>query len=240
MREILIISATEFEQTELAQRLESPINQVVVGKRWVTGTRGNAKVRLVAGGLGAVNTAHALSCVLQSQIPELVLQVGIGGAYPTSGLELGALAVATIENYGDLGVRTREGWQSSAAIGIPLVRGANDFYNHFPLDDALVLWAQGVLAKGNSSLRVGPFVTVQECSGTIELGRERCERFAAICENMEGAAAAHICRLFEVPFLEVRGISNMVEDRHRDAWDIPGAAAAAQEAAWDMIGKFQA
>ena len=50
-------------------------------------------------------------------------------------------------------------------------------------------------------------------------------------KNMEGAAAAHICRLYGVPFIEVRAISNQVEDRRREAWDIPLACRRAQAAA---------
>ena len=33
-------------------------------------------------------------------------------------------------------------------------------------------------------------------------------RWGALAESMEGAAAAHICALYGVPFLEIRGISN--------------------------------
>jgi futalosine hydrolase len=238
MREFLILSATEFEQSALARRLESPVKQSISGKRWITGTRGKATLRLVQGGLGAVNTAHALSCALQSWKPDLVLQLGVGGAYPNAGLQIGDLALAEAENYGDLGVRTSQGWQSSELIGIPVIGGDVDYYNHFPLDRELVARGSEVLSRQNGSagtLRAGPFVTVQECTGTTELGIERGDRFAAICENMEGAAGAHICRLFEVPFLEIRGISNMVDDRQIERWEIPRAADVAQEAGWHLV-----
>jgi futalosine hydrolase len=38
---------------------------------------------------------------------------------------------------------------------------------------------------------------------------------------MEGAAVAHVALLYDIPLLEVRGISNMVEDRDLSRWDIP-------------------
>ena len=47
---------------------------------------------------------------------------------------------------------------------------------------------------------------------------------------MEGAAVAQLCARFGVPFFEVRGISNLVEDRDLSRWDLPAAAAAAQQA----------
>ena len=77
----------------------------------------------------------------------------------------------------------------------------------------------------------GAFITVQECSGQQILGEERAARFDAICENMEGAAAAHLCCLYGLPFMEVRAISNKVEDRDRSGWDLPLACGRAQEAA---------
>jgi len=45
---------------------------------------------------------------------------------------------------------------------------------------------------------------------------------------MEGAAIAHTTLLFDTPFLEVRGISNMVEDRDISKWDIPRAVEMSQ------------
>jgi futalosine hydrolase len=55
---------------------------------------------------------------------------------------------------------------------------------------------------------------------------------------MEGASAAHLCRLYDVPFLEVRGISNLVQERRRHLWDLPLAADRAQRAALRLIETF--
>ena len=52
---------------------------------------------------------------------------------------------------------------------------------------------------------------------------------------MEGAAAAHISTLYAVPFLELRAISNRVEDRNKDAWDIPRAVQRVQIAARKLV-----
>jgi futalosine hydrolase len=52
---------------------------------------------------------------------------------------------------------------------------------------------------------------------------------------MEGAAAAQVARLHGVPWLEVRGISNMVEDRDMKKWDVPRAALAVQQAVEQIL-----
>lgn len=238
--EVLLLSATAFEQDFLAARLDEKVEQQVAGRPWRRGRLAGREVLLVQGGIGAVNTAHALTCVLQLHQPALVLQAGIGGAYPAAGLGVGDLALASEENYGDLGVRTPAGWQSAELIGIPILQQQESFFNRFPLDPEQVARAEQTLLKntwedGAPALRSGPFVTVQECSGLSSLGEERRARFSGLCENMEGAAAAHLCRLYQVPFLEVRGISNLVEDRRREGWDLPLASRRAQEAALALV-----
>ena len=42
--------------------------------------------------------------------------------------------------------------------------------------------------------------------------------------NMEEAAVAHVCAMYEIPMLEIKGISNIVEDRDKSKWDIRTAA----------------
>jgi futalosine hydrolase len=57
---------------------------------------------------------------------------------------------------------------------------------------------------------------------------------------MEGAAAAHVCALYDLPFLELRGISNLVEDRDREKWRLAEAAEAAQAAALRVVRVMEA
>ncbi len=40
-------------------------------------------------------------------------------------------------------------------------------------------------------------------------------------ETMESASFFYICALEKVPFIAVRSISNMVEERNRDLWNVP-------------------
>lgn len=237
---LLLLTATAFEQRELTARIEEPVQQVVAGRPWHSGRLAGREVLVVETGIGAVNAAHALTCALQAGRPELVIQAGVGGAYPGAGLAVGDVALASEENYGDLGVRTREGWQPADLIGIPVLQQGQVYFNRFPLDPELVERAQRLVresawTEGKPAVRVGPFVTVQECSGLSSLGAERASRFAGLCENMEGAAAAHLCRLYRVPFLEVRGISNQVEDRAPGRWDLPLASRRAQQAALRLV-----
>jgi futalosine hydrolase len=224
--EVLLLCATEGEAGRLIAAMQSPVRTVRAGKTAMDGTLEGRNCRLVVGGMGMVNAASALTAQLERCTPALVLQFGIGGAYPGSGVAVGEVAVATEEVYGEVGVLTPEGWQPANFIGIPLVPGDPPRYNRFPLEGGMVSRA-AALCGGTA----GPFLTLSQCTGVGALGEALFRRFGAICENMEGAAAAHVCALYGVPFLEVRGISNVVEDRDRSRWKLGEAVRVAQEAA---------
>ena len=211
MSDALLVGATELEVTQLR----------------------SSRFPLVVTGIGAVNTAHALTSYLATRPkPSVVIQTGIAGAFVPAGIPVGSVVLADTEIYGDLGVLTVEGWQPMEAIGIPVVAardGQPARFNYFPLDKTLVARASSLGAP--LIARTGPFLTLSIVTGVRTLGDELHERFGALCESMEGAAAAHVCALHDVPFLEVRGISNLVEDRDRSKWRIHEAAEAAQAVA---------
>ena len=192
---------------------------------------------VVVTGLGAVNTAHALARhVTGKGVPALVIQTGIAGAYVPAGIEVGSVLLATEEMYGDVGVMTPEGWLPADVIGIPLVEargGQPSLFNQFPCDAALVDRAAEI--AGSLIARTGRFLTLAQCTGVRTLGDALHYRFNALCESMEGAAAAQVCAIHGIPFLEVRGVSNLVEDRDRKSWRIQEAAEAAQRVVGRLV-----
>jgi len=60
-------------------------------------------------------------------------------------------------------------------------------------------------------------------SGDTQTADARFRRHGALAENMEGSAIAQTCLLFDLPFLEFRGISNMAGVRDKTRWDIGSA-----------------
>ncbi len=237
---ILLLTATAMEGDRLAANLSVAVEQTSAGRRWLSGEFRGSPIRLIETGLGAVNTAHALTRALERQQPRLVLQVGVGGAYEGSGLGVGDIALALNDSFADLGVSSPDGWLGAEAIGIPVVSGATDYYNRYPCDTEKTEGAASLLTSHfNVSVKMGPFATVQEVSGTAELGAERRRRIpGAICESMEGAAAAQLCVLYDIHFVQLRVMSNLVEDRDRSRWDLPMACERAQQAAAILLAEW--
>lgn len=219
---VLITASVENELSLLIRALDAyPVADFSPRPVW-KGESPSGIVYLALTGIGKVNAATVSTLLLEKLRPRLLVSTGCGGAYLGSGLTIGSLAVATAEIYGDEGVLTVDGWHNLEIIGIPSVeRRGNRYSNEFPLS---MQAAEKVFHFAKSlelPVRRGKFVTVSTCSGTSIRGNELFNRFGGICENMEGAAVAHVALLYDTPFLEIRGISNMVEDRDISKWDIP-------------------
>ncbi len=225
---LVLLCSVPLEAEPLRAVLEGASEILVGRKAALRGLLEEARVLLLPAGMGKANAAQGLTALLENHPVRGVIGFGVGGAYPGSGLAVGEVALASHEIYGDEGVQAPGGWLSSEEIGIPLLERAElRRFNEFPLDPDRVAAARAALEAEGIAVKTGPFVTVSCCSGTFIRGVEMATRFGAICENMEGAALAHVCALYEVPFLEVRGISNLVEDRDLSAWRLREAVEAA-------------
>ncbi|HWR71931.1 MAG TPA: futalosine hydrolase [Nitrospirota bacterium] len=206
------------------------------------GTLCGKRVVLCVGGMGKVNAAHAATLLLTQFTPASLVVFGIGGAYPSSGARIGDIALASEEIAGDEGVLTVEGFRDASSLGIPLLKTATArIFTTYPAPEALLARSLRTLASpAGPVVHAGSFVTLSTCTGTAARARELEERYHALCENMEGAAAAHVAEQHGIPWLETRGISNIVEDRDLSKWDIPKAAAVVQDSvlrlleAWDQ------
>ncbi|MCB0705698.1 MAG: hypothetical protein KDC34_10330, partial [Saprospiraceae bacterium] len=62
--------------------------------------------------------------------------------------------------------------------------------------------------------------SVQKVHGSEASIRRIREKYDPDLESMEGAACFYVCMLEGVPFLQIRAISNYVEPRNRDNWEI--------------------
>lgn len=204
---------------------------VVGGKPAWTGSLEDVPVRLLQSGMGKVNAAQALTALLERETVAGVLGFGVAGAYPGSGLHTAELALGSAAIYADEGVEAPGGWMGTEAIGIPLVERAGvRWFNEFPADPRLLEGVRAALQGEGIHVRVGPFLTVSACSGTAARGQALASRWGALCEGMEGAALAQVAALYGVPFLELRAVSNAVEDRDLSRWRLVEAADAAQRA----------
>lgn len=203
---ILLVAATEMEALPLA------------GKK-----TGRPHALFVAG-VGPLETAVRLTRRLGEGGGDvsLVLNFGVAGAYAGSGAGLLDLCLAEREILGDFGICSAEGVEPFAG---PLASKTV-----FPLDQRYLAQARAILAGQDYACKEGAFVTVNGVTATARRGALLRAAHHGLCENMEGGAVARVCEEFAVACLEVRCVSNLVEDRNPAAWQLAAAVQKCGEA----------
>ncbi|MFN3395174.1 MAG: futalosine hydrolase [Thermodesulfovibrionales bacterium] len=191
------------------------------------------KLSLIISGIGKTNAAIGATYLVEKFFPDLLILFGIAGAYPSSGLSVGDVAIAEKEFYGDEGVIIKDGFHGLDFINIPLLKkGKKRLFNEFPLNKGIV---NLVKRKTKATLKAGNFVTLSTITGTAERAIKLRDKYNAICENMEGAAVAHVCEVFGKDLLEIRGISNIVDNRDRSRWDVKAGIKAYSNVLFDIL-----
>lgn len=201
---ILVVCATELELQPLLEIVPADESQ------WAS---------LVCG-VGVVETTLSLSRMLEQRKGEFtaVIHCGVAGAYISESgqpIKLLDICLAREELFGDFGICHRDHIE---ALPEHLVHKS-----HYALDANLLKQCAKILTKENIAFQQGTFVTVAGVSATSERGRMLYQQYGGLCENMEGAAVARVCEAFFLPLLELRCISNYVEDRDLSRWKLQEA-----------------
>ncbi len=186
-------------------------------------------------GVGPMETALRLTRFLSETTHRVhaAVNFGIGGAYlQPSGHpqpELLDICLAEQEVVGDLGICVQD--------GVEYLDHSLTGDLSFQLDLNLLDFGRKILVEAGDPCFSGVFVTVNAVTATRARGEMLQGRWQGVCENMEGAAVARVCREFAVPCLELRAISNYVEDRKPKNWRLREACLkAAQSAALVIKG----
>jgi futalosine hydrolase len=235
-----LISAVPFEGGRILSHLKRIDTKTSSGLALYKGRIHNKPIIYGVSGIGKTNASRMTTTIIERFSPRIIINFGVGGAYPSSGLGIGDIAIAEEEIYGDEGILFEDGLKSVELIGFPLLKkGRKKYFNEFPLDKRLIKKAVDAARTTQLSspitVKSGHFLTLSTCTGTLKRARELENKFHAICENMEGAAVTHVCTSYGIPVVEIRGISNAVEDRDRKKWDIKLAADNCQKVVMEFL-----
>ena len=172
---------------------------------------GNCDITLLVTGIGQAATSWSLTKWLScNEKPDLAVNIGIAGGY-NENLNVGEVVVPVSDCFADTGVEAGKGIITLAEAGIedPPFRGGRIYAENKYMQ--LVL----KVVKPVSAITVN---TVTGSEKTIERMKER---FHPDIETMEGATFFYICSRENTPFIALRAISNRVEPRDKNKWNIP-------------------
>ncbi|MBE6229230.1 MAG: futalosine hydrolase [Bacteroidales bacterium] len=181
-------------------------------------------------GIGTTSTCYRLTKrLLEASVSgkpyDLVINIGIAGSYSFNDtpqapalFPMGSTAVIEKEYFGDLGFETLFGFQTLFQYEIldadvfPFKAGA---LHRVKLDDNI----ESYLAN----YKEGIGVTVQTVTGVPQRKAELMRQFGPHIESMEGAAVYYVCLQENIPFFELRTVSNEVGEKEREKWNTPMA-----------------
>ena len=232
---IALLSSMSCESDMILSLFKKVRVAAVAGKKVHKGKFSGLDVLLINTGIGKVNASHSVTAVVENYPVDKIINMGVGGAYPGSGLAPGDVAVASKEIFGDDGVITPDGWKDMNEIGIPVLqKGRRKYFNEFPLSTPSQAFLK---AQGSSAAKIqsGPFITVGSATGTQKRAKELEKKFRGICENMEGAAIAQVCSIYGIPMIEVRGISNIAGVRDKRRWRLKEASENCQKVVLNLL-----
>ncbi|MGX9364654.1 futalosine hydrolase [Desulfoplanes sp. PS50] len=179
-------------------------------------------------GIGPINAALVFGKLLAT-FPDLegVLSLGIGGSFDLQEVDLGGWAVASQEIWPEIGIKSKE-CVHVQALGFPQGQAGNDaIWDRVTIDSDHNATAMGISIP-KSMVRV-PFITVAGVTSTEERRLFLQTIYQCGIENMEGFSLALACATHELPFLEIRTVSNQVGPRDKATWRI--------DKAFDRLGK---
>jgi len=154
-------------------------------------------------GVGMTATAFALGKHLSAAY-NLVLNLGIAGCFDPT-VPLGTVLNIIADEFSELGAEDKEAFLSVDQLGLGKSKFESSLANEFKVLSQLQ-WANGI--------------TVNTVHGNLDHIMKIKARLNPITESMEGAAVFYACEQAFIPCIQVRSISNYVEERNKAAWNI--------------------
>ncbi len=221
---ILIVAATPFEILPLSQHLQQ--NFAIIGPDQYK--RNDTVVDILVTGVGIHATTYALTKKLISTDYELIINAGIAGARKTK-LNKGDVVNVISEQFGDVGVEEADG-SFTDIFELALTNP-----NQPPFSNGIM---RNSSAGDFSFLPKVKGITVNKVHGNSESITQFNNKYEYDVESMEGAAFFFVCIQQEQKFLQIRSVSNFVEERNKENWDLNGSITRLNTVLIELIAVF--
>ena len=182
-------------------------------------------------GVGSVSTVYALMAYLHKNgRPDYIINIGIAGSF-TSELALGDTMIVESDCFADIGVESQNGFLSAWESGLM-------HSTEYPFEKGWIKCDSEIIRVLGDAIKSVKGITVNTVSGSEETIDRHINKYKPEIETMEVAAALYVGRMENIPLIALRSVSNMIEPRNRDAWDILSAIAALQPALEIILKKL--
>ncbi|MEQ1727982.1 MAG: futalosine hydrolase [Vicinamibacterales bacterium] len=221
---VLVVAATRAEVAPLIAHFSNP----VAHNRVLSGLYGPHKIDVLVTGVSMVATAVWATRALAIGGYDVALNLGVCGSFTAQCPSPRAVHV-TSDAMSELGVEDGPAFLSLQEIGLLPS-------DEFPWTGGRIVNAEPPPLPGLADLPSVSGITVNTVHGDDASIAAVTARYAPDVESMEGAAFMYACLVAGVPFAQVRTVSNRVERRNRDAWDLKGAVDELGRVALTLLG----
>lgn len=213
---ILLVSATKNEISTTIEWLDA--NKGVVN--------GN-EVEVLITGIGSAITSYSMARQLLWRSPEMVIQAGIGGTFNSKYPPESVVFVAE-EVFADLGAIQNNEFIDIFDLGLA---DANEFpfTNRHLVNPDTEQW----IKYGLPFVKGATINCITSTNQQIDLVRSK---FNPDIESMEGAALHYTCLMEQIPFMQLRAVSNFAGERDKKNWKMKEAIAVLNEKLKRILG----
>lgn len=190
----LLIAATKFEVQSCIKLLKKSVN-------W----------HCVITGIGSVATAYTVLKAIEKFKPQIIIQAGIGGTFDQQ-IALGSVVTIGSDCLGDLGVVENKNRKSIFDLKL-MANNGKPFTNSRLVNPHKKIMRQTLL-------QVVDAVSVNEITTSKGDIKDYKNELNVAVESMEGAAFHYVALKEKIPFVQIRGISNLVGERKKEKWNV--------------------
>jgi futalosine hydrolase len=165
-------------------------------------------------GIGLLASSVSLMKMFVQETPTLIIQVGIAGCFDKK-VPLGKVFVVKDDFAGDIGVMENKVWKD--LFDLKLDKPNDAPYEKKSLPNPWLSQYNLLKLPTKKGVTVN---TISTDKNKIDLYHSR---YKATLESMEGAALHYMGRDLNIPFIQIRGVSNYVGERNKAKWNIQEA-----------------
>ena len=213
MKKVYLFAATQFEILPTLQHLEENFKKKSFFEYSIDGL----SIFPVVTGIGSMLTALAMTRTNKVTEADMIINAGVAGSYNPE-IKIGSVVEVVEDRFADLGVEEADG-QFTDVFEMELMNK-----DQFPFENGIIK------NEGQTNYQRVSAITVNKVNGTQASIARMNKKYSPEIETMEGAAFLYTAKIMDIKSLQLRAISNFVEPRNKDNWDLEKAIKSLNEA----------
>ena len=208
---VCLIAATAAEIPFFSSQISDSQGELIPGT-YILESANEFSITILLTGVGITQATYFITDTLNKFPFDLCIQAGICGAFDRNIL-IGEILEITAEKNAQSGAEDGEIFTDIFELGL-------QDQNKFPYTNGWIL-NETKSFKILEKIKKVKAITVETVHGNEETIEKIKNKYDPSIESMEGSALFYCCSMKNIPFLQIRAVSNYVEKRNKANWNIP-------------------